>query len=51
MKKSNVSLAKERFDELHTFGVGWAKKKGLKEEDVERIVHKTRGIKSKLKKQ
>jgi len=47
MKKTNVSLAKERFDELHTFGVRWVKKKGLKEKDVERMAHEARGVKTK----
>jgi len=31
--------------EVFKWGEAYAKKKGLKEKDVERIVHKTRGIK------
>jgi len=32
--------AKEAFEKIHECGVEFAKKKGLKEEDVEKIIHK-----------
>ena len=46
LKKVNVPTAKEAFEKIHKFGVEFAKKKGLKEEDVEKIIHNGRGLKS-----
>jgi len=42
LKKVNVPTAKEVFDKVHKFGVQFAKSKGLKEKDVEQIIHKRR---------
>lgn len=46
LKKVNVPSAKEVFEKLHKWGIEFAKKSGLKESDVEELVHKGRGIKS-----
>jgi len=40
LKKVSVPTAKEAFEKIHKWGVEFAKKKGLKEEDVEKIIHK-----------
>jgi len=46
LKKVNVPSAKEAFEKVHKWGVQFAKNKGLKEKDVEGIIHKGRGVKS-----
>lgn len=46
LKKVDVPSATEAFEKIHKFGVELAKKRGLKEEDVENIIHKGRGLKS-----
>ena len=45
LKKVNVPSAREAFEKIHKFGVEFARKRGLKESDVEKIIHKGRGIK------
>lgn len=45
LKKVNVPSAKEAFAKIHKFGVEFARKRGLKERDVEKIIHKGRGLK------
>lgn len=46
LKRVNVPTAKEAFEKVHKWGIEFASKKGLKEEDVEKIIHKGRGLKS-----
>lgn len=46
LKKVNVPSAREVFEKIHKFGVEFARKRGLKESDVEKMIHKGRGIKS-----
>ena len=46
LKKIHVPDLKEEFKKLTKWGQEFAKKKGLKEEDVMKIIHKSRGIKS-----
>lgn len=45
MKKINIPDPKEEFKRLSKWGQKWAKKKGIKEEDVIKIIHKGRGVK------
>ncbi len=44
LKRVNVPTAKEAFEKIHKWGVEFAKKRSLKEEDVEKIIHKGRGL-------
>ncbi len=46
LKKVNVPSAKQMFEKVHKWGVNFAKQKGMKEEEIEKIIHKGRGIKS-----
>ena len=46
LKKIETPSAKEMFEKLNKWGTEFAKKKGLKEEDVMKIIHKRRGIQS-----
>ena len=47
LKKINIPNIKEEFEKLTKWGTEFAKKKGIKsEEEVLRIIHKGRGIKS-----
>jgi len=46
LKRVNVPSAKEAFAKIHKFGMEFARKKGMKESDVEGIIHEGRGIKS-----
>ena len=46
LKRVNVPTAKEVFAKVHKWGVSFAKKKGWKEEDVMKMIHHGRGIKS-----
>jgi antitoxin PrlF len=45
LKKVNVPSAKEAFAKVHRFGVEFAKRKGIKEDHTEKIIHKGRRIK------
>ena len=45
LKKVDVPNAKQMFEKVHKWGIKFAKEKGMKEKDVERIIHKGRGIK------
>ena len=45
LKKVDVPNAKQMFEKMHKWGIKFAKEKGMKEKDVERIIHKGRGIK------
>ena len=40
LKKVNVPSANEAFDKIHKWGLEFARKRGLKESDVEKIIHK-----------
>ena len=44
LKKVNIPSAKEAFAKIHKLGVEFAKKRRLKENFVEGIIHKGRGI-------
>ena len=46
LKKIQIPDPKEEFKKLTKWGQEFAKKKGLKEEDVMKIIHKGRGMKS-----
>ena len=47
LKKINVPDMKKEFQKLTKWGIKFAKEKGIKnEEDVTRIIHKGRGLKS-----
>lgn len=46
LKKVDVPSAREAFSRIHNWGKQFAKKKGLKDSDVEKRVHIGRGIKS-----
>lgn len=46
LKKIQIPDPKEEFKKLTQWGQEYAKKKGWKEEDVMKIIHKGRGIKS-----
>ena len=47
LKKLDIPDVKKEFEGLVNWGSQWARKKGIKdEEDVLRIIHKGRGIKS-----
>ncbi len=46
LKKVDVPKAKEVFEKVHKWGTQLAKKKGWKEEDLMKKIHKGRGIKS-----
>ena len=46
LKKVNVPSAKEAFARIHKFGVGFAKENRLKENSVDDIIHKGRGIRN-----
>jgi len=45
LKKVKIPDPKEEFKKLTKWGQKWAKKKGIKEEDIVKIIHKGRGIK------
>ena len=45
IKKIDVPDLKEEFKRLTKWGSVWAKKKGIKESDIVKIIHKGRGIK------
>ncbi|MCH8003055.1 MAG: AbrB/MazE/SpoVT family DNA-binding domain-containing protein [Nanoarchaeota archaeon] len=45
LKKVQIPDPKEEFKKLTKWGQEFAKKKGIKEEDVMKIIHKGRGIK------
>jgi antitoxin PrlF len=44
LKKVNVPAAKEVFKKIHKWGVALAKKKGWKEADVTKMIHKGREV-------
>ena len=44
LKRVEMPTAKQAFECVHEWGVELAKKKGLKETDVMKIIHKGRGI-------
>ncbi|MEE8359167.1 MAG: AbrB/MazE/SpoVT family DNA-binding domain-containing protein [Candidatus Hydrothermarchaeales archaeon] len=44
LKKIQVPTSLEAFEALVDWSVKFAKKKGIKEEDVERIIHRRRGV-------
>ncbi|MFH1848562.1 MAG: AbrB/MazE/SpoVT family DNA-binding domain-containing protein [archaeon] len=44
LRKVNIPDAKEMFEKVHKWGVEFAKAKGIKESDIERIIHKGRGM-------
>jgi AbrB family looped-hinge helix DNA binding protein len=44
LKKLEIPSSLEAFEALVEWGVEFAKEKGIKEEDIERIIHKHRGI-------
>lgn len=46
LKKVTVPSREELFQKVTKWGTEFAKKKGLKEEDVMKIIHKRRGIRS-----
>lgn len=46
LKKVNIPSANEAFKKIHKWGVDFSRKKGLKEKDVERMIHTGQGIKS-----
>jgi len=47
LKKINIPDIKNEFENLTKWGMKYAKKKGIKtEEDVVRMIHESRGIKS-----
>ena len=46
LKKVNLPDPKKEFEKINKWGVQFAKKKGLKEKDVMKIIHKGRGLKS-----
>ena len=42
LKKVNIPSSKQVFERLHAWGVAFAKKKGLKEEDVQAAVRRSK---------
>lgn len=46
LKKVKLPSAKEAFEKIHKWGTKLAKEKGWKEEDVTKLIHKGRGVKS-----
>ncbi len=46
LKKVEVPSNLEAFEALVDWGVKFAKEKGIKEEDIERVIHKRRGVKA-----
>lgn len=46
LKKVDVPSAEEAFTKVHKWGLEFARKRSLKEKDIEKIIHKGRGIKS-----
>jgi AbrB family looped-hinge helix DNA binding protein len=46
LKKVKVPSAKEAFAKVHKWGTKFAKQKGIQEKDVEKIIHKGRGLQS-----
>ncbi len=45
LKKVQVPAKKELFEKIHKWGVEFAEKKGLKEEDLQKIIEKSRAKK------
>ncbi|MFQ6136897.1 MAG: AbrB/MazE/SpoVT family DNA-binding domain-containing protein [Candidatus Hydrothermarchaeales archaeon] len=45
LKKVEIPSTLEAFEALVEWGVEFAKKKGIKEEDIEKIIHRHRGAK------
>ena len=45
LKKVNIPTAKDVFEKVHKWGVKFAEDKGLKEGDINKFIHKGRGIK------
>lgn len=46
LKKIETPSTLDAFEALVDWGVEFAKKKGIKEEDIERVIHKRRGVKA-----
>ena len=46
LKKVKMPSAKEAFENIHKWGTKLAKKKGWKEKDVLKLIHKGRSLKS-----
>ena len=46
LKKVSTPTAKDVFEKVHKWGISFANKKGWKEEDVMKRIHKGRGVKS-----
>jgi antitoxin PrlF len=46
LKKVEIPSTLEAFEALVEWGVEFAKKKGIKEEDIEKVIHKHRGVKA-----
>ena len=44
LRKIAMPARKELFEKVHKWGTEFAKKKGLKEEDVMGIIHRRRGV-------
>ena len=44
LKKIGVPASKEVFEKVHGWGVQFARKKGLKEEDLQKTIKKRRGL-------
>lgn len=45
LKKVETPSTLDAFEALVDWGVEFAKKKGIKEKDIERVIHKRRGVK------
>jgi len=45
LKKVNIPTAKDVFEKIHKWGIKFAEDRGLKEEDINKLIHKGRGIK------
>ena len=45
LKKVKLKDPKEEFKELTKIGIEWSKKTGVNEENVNKLVHKYRGVK------
>lgn len=46
LKKVKVPDAKQVFEKVHKWGINFAKERGIKEKDMEKVIHQRRGLKS-----
>ncbi len=46
IKKVKISDPKEEFKELTAWGSRWSKEKGVSEHNIDKLIHKSRGVKN-----